>query len=153
MTVCQYCAGSMDVPCCAKLVVGRAGWLPVIYYCTRKAGHDGPCVACGAGDHEHDLTGVAPDELNIRPAPTTFSRPRCVCVRSVKSGGVFTYYSPAVLVERVTKDGRRIWRVLDRRPTDRDFRSMGKAMKAAEEIAASLGIPVIPGARHNRPIK
>lgn len=84
------------------------------------------------------------DDHNVR---------RCVCVRSVKAGGAFTYYSPAVLVERVTKDGRRVWRVLDSRPAGRDFRSAKKATAAAEEIAASLGIPVIPGARHNRPIK
>lgn len=92
----------------------------------------------------------------------TFCRPvippahidrRCVCVRSVKSGGAFTYYSPAVLVERVTKDGRRIWRVLDSRPAGRDFRSAKKATEAAEEIAVALGIPVILDARHNQPIK
>ena len=79
-------------------------------------------------------------------------RPRCVCVRSVRSGGTFPYYSPAVLVERMTKDGRRVWRVQDNRPIDRDFRSMDKAIKAAEEIAADLGIPVNLGARHNRPV-
>lgn len=77
----------------------------------------------------------------------------CVCVRSVPAGGSFPYYSPAVLVERVTKDGRRIWQVLDSRPIDRDFRSIAKAIKAAEEIAADRGIPVIPGARHNRLIQ
>ena len=66
MTVCQYCAGAMDASGCAKPVVGRVGWLPVIYYCTREPGHDGPCVACGVGDHEHDLTGAAPDDLIIR---------------------------------------------------------------------------------------
>lgn len=152
MTYCQYCAGSPGASSCAKPVVGRAGWPPVIYYCTRAPGHDGPCVACGAGDDEHDLTGAAPDEPNIRPAPASLDARRCVCVRSVPAGGSFPYYSPAVLVERVTKDGRRVWRMLDNRPVDQDFRSRDKAIKAAEEIAADLGIPVVLDARHNRPV-
>ena len=59
MTYCQYCAGTMNAFGCAK-PVGR--W----FRCTREPGHDGPCVACGAGDHEHDLTGAAPDDLIIR---------------------------------------------------------------------------------------
>lgn len=139
MTYCQYC--SEEGAACSKRLAG--------YGCTCNPGHSGSCVACGILASEHDLAGTAPFAPVI--SNSRIYR-RCVCVRSVRSGGTFPYYSPAVLVERVTKDGRRIWRVLDSRPIDQDFRSIAKATRAAEEIAASLGIQVILGARHNRPV-
>jgi hypothetical protein len=32
------------------------------YGCTREQGHDGKCVACGAGEEDHDIIGVYKDE-------------------------------------------------------------------------------------------
>lgn len=162
-TFCQYCSHQENP--CSHLLKG--------FYCTRERGHSGACVCCGAVASDHDILGAAPDGPAVLVIPPAhIASPahnnhedhnghddhdnnnvrRCVCVRAVPAGGAFAYYSPAVLVERVTKDGRRIWRMLASRPAGRDFRSKAKAIKAAEEIAADLGIPVILGARHNRPV-
>lgn len=54
LTNCQYC-DHPETPNCRKL-------LDYGYRCTRKKGHDGPCVACGANEQSHDLTHATEED-------------------------------------------------------------------------------------------
>jgi len=67
---------------------------------------------------------------------------RCVSVRNVPSAR-WTYVAPGVYEVAARKaDGRLYWRCVETAPVGR-FRSGAKAARAAVELAAALGVPVL----------
>jgi len=67
---------------------------------------------------------------------------RCVSVRNVPSAR-WTYVAPGVYEVAARKaDGRLYWRCVETAPVGR-FRSGAKAARAAAELAAALGVPVL----------
>jgi len=66
---------------------------------------------------------------------------RCVSVRNVP--GRWCYVAPGVYEVAARKaDGRLYWRCVETAPVGR-FRSGAKAARAAAELAAALGVPVL----------
>ena len=69
MSECVYCKWGNGIQC-SKKVRDKHG---VIFLCTRRKGHAGPCVACDEPDH--NLTNVAEPDEPIHPEPINPSSP------------------------------------------------------------------------------
>lgn len=85
-----------------------------------------------------------------------------VSVVSVPGSG-FVYSAPAVYEALPRKDGtltyRRAWLPMGKKPNKNGkripvgFRSVAKATKKAQEVAADWGVPFVAGIRHGSPVQ
>jgi hypothetical protein len=65
MAVCKYCRNLGEQRCGKEIFFSTFSTFRT-YFCTRKKGHVGPCIACTWTGGPHDLTGVLKQQITIK---------------------------------------------------------------------------------------